>query len=52
MKIKIEEKEFTCAECDRDHYQLAVEASQESKLEICYDCALASLKFQQMLKRA
>ena len=52
MKIKIEKKEFTCAGCERDHVDLAVEVSKQSGLEICYDCAFASLKFQQIMERA
>ena len=52
MKINIEKIShgFTCFGCGQDHYQLAIEATEESGEQVCYNCAFASLRSQILIE--
>jgi hypothetical protein len=48
MKIRTEKVSdgFTCVSCEQDNIELAIEATKEAGEQICYRCALASLRSQ------
>ena len=52
MKINIEKISdgFTCFGCGREHIKLAIEATKEAGEQVCYDCALASLRSQILME--